>query len=128
MPKLELISPAGQNLSPAFTSEEIEVRAGEHWDLTGPLPLPKFEVVCPVCRSNEVQLRLFARTTQRKGGSKHPYRVNVSFKCTLCSCVWWHGVWVPKAMWEPLAGGEIPWRQAVRMIEEWRTTHPHCSP
>lgn len=94
----------------------------EHWDLTGPLPVPKGDWLrCPVCRGDQVQLRVWK--FHRIGKSKHrtpthDYRCDVPFKCVACAATWTHGVAVPAEMYENApTERQIEWRDGLRMLK-----------
>lgn len=83
-----------------FTKKEVLERVKRFWELTGPFPIPKQPVLCPVCRSDETMIKncgFFKRKPE-------DYRCDVTFKCTVCSNVWTHGVVVPKEMSEKMNG------------------------
>jgi|AntRauTorcE11897_2_1112592.scaffolds.fasta_scaffold30407_3 hypothetical protein len=82
---------------PEFTTEETMKRIRSMWDLSGPVPLPKFEIHCPVCDNNQILMRAALFHTRRKV-SENPFRCDVKFKCCTCSYVWSHGIVVPKEM------------------------------
>lgn len=112
---MRLPSPAGQDLAPAHSAEEVARRVGEAWDLSGAVPMPRFVVECPVCRSEEVQLRQVS--FGRRKSSPISGRSDVSFKCCACSATWTHGVPVPDAFWrsgvERFGGNTAYWREIV---------------
>lgn len=75
------------------------------WDFSLGFPFPAFTMQCPVCGVSSalggIQVRhwKFHRHSSRTG-SKHPERVDISFKCRACANVWTHGVKCPKALYE----------------------------
>lgn len=108
------------NLFPTFSTQELLERVEEMWDFTYSLPLPKFDLTCSVCKSNEILLRQwnFHDRTKRTG-SKHGFRCDVSFKCTRCSYVWVHGVAVPKDMFRKHQNNRLVlWRKGKEVLEK----------
>lgn len=105
-------------------SEGFWKRYGEQWDrllggkgrrdvfdsvdanwhfVAGWIPLPLFDVKCPICETDRVQ---FSRITWRPHGEgtiKH--RADVSFKCQVCSAFWSHGVPLNAEQFAAAAGG-----------------------
>ena len=81
--------------------EEVFRRVKERWDLTGPLPVPKWDVTCPICLAKMSEKGLQGRIWNfhmRGPDSRFPHRCDVSFKCRHCSFVMTFGVVVPEAM------------------------------
>ena len=111
-----------------FTPEEIIERVKKFWDLSEVFPLPLKPVPCPECKSEETiikQCRFFERLPKNKNN----YRCDILFKCTVCSCVWQHGVKVPSEMAKPKmkdatrtiqfkSTPEYSWRDMLKMMEE----------
>lgn len=75
------------------------------WDFSLGFPFPAFTMQCPVCgvssKLGGIQVRhwKFHRHSSNKG-SRHPERIDVSFKCRACANVWTHGVKCPKVLYE----------------------------
>lgn len=90
---LKLVKP----VFPEFTIEETMNRIHSKWEMSGPVPLPKFEVKCPVCSEKKPLLKGALFHTRRKVSS-NPFRCDVKFKCIECSFVWAHGLVVPREM------------------------------
>lgn len=91
-------------------------RVRESWDLDRELPVPKFDLQCPICNCGQIQLRQYSFHYRHKTGSRNPYRCDVSFKCTQCSLVWTHGVVVPEAMYKRHENEMIHWREAKEIL------------
>jgi hypothetical protein len=75
-----------------FTRKEITERIRKFWDFQKlyPFPVPKEEVLCPCCRNSDIILKHFSFF--EKEASPGNYRVDVHFKCCVCSMAWAHGV------------------------------------
>ena len=85
-----------------YTPDEVLKRVHRFWDLSGPFPVPRVRVCCPVCGFADVmikQCKFFVKRPSMK------YRCDVMFKCTVCSAVWAHGLVVPKEMAQARLGG-----------------------
>jgi hypothetical protein len=108
-----------QNFFPTFTTEEILERVNRHWDLTYSLPIPKFDLECWVCKSNDILLRQWTfHDRAKRTGSKYGCRCDASFKCTECSLVWVHGVLVPKEMFDKYKDKRlVTWRKGKEILE-----------
>lgn len=96
-----------------FVQEVDGARATtEFWNIE-PIPHPKHDVACPVCkrgttRFGTVIIRAWnyhARGT-RHANKERDKRCDVSFKCTVCSYVWTHGIVVPEAHFKRMADGK----------------------
>lgn len=86
-----------ESVFPDFTTEETMERIHAMWNMSGPVPLPKFELHCPVCHSKEVLLKGALFHTRHKVSS-NPFRCDIKFKCIICSFTWQHGLVVPREM------------------------------
>lgn len=111
-----LESPAGQQLLPRFTTEELRERVSKAWTLDTPHPLPKNWITCPQCGRTEPHLSRYVYSINRDSPRGH--RCDVVFKCTRCSLQWTHGVPLPENVYERMAGGirsgvRVPWREAI---------------
>lgn len=107
-----MFSPINVNLDTAkmylqdtsASTQVMEFRA-KAWDFSLGFPFPTFTMQCPVCgvssKLGGIQVRhwKFHKHSSR-AGSKHPERVDISFKCRACANVWTHGVKCPKALYE----------------------------
>lgn len=78
-------------------SSGLQDRMAEMWDMSGPVPLPKFDPECPICHSTQILLKEALFHTRAKVSS-HKFRCDIKFKCTTCSFVWKHGLVVPDEM------------------------------
>lgn len=113
-----------QNLFPAYPCEEVLKRVARMWTIGEDdlFPLPKFVVRCPVCGSTDIQARNWQFAYRDAGGCR--YRCNVSFKCTVCSNVWTHGVVIPERMFRkhvrdnPHRTRLYHWREVRKILEE----------
>lgn len=99
------------------------------WDLTGPLPVPRFMPRCSSCgapdpaKTGRADPRLvpivrqfsFQKRNPRTGTS-HPWRCDVSFKCVCCGLVWTHGLPIPKSMYEKHTNQRFVFRRKAREI------------
>jgi len=108
-----------------FTAAEIMERVKRFWDLSGPFPLPKWAVACPVCGFQDVLIKQCKFHVR----AENKYRCDVMFKCATCSAVWQHGVKVSKEMALPgLRGGSRViehtegrnyfWRDMLKILKE----------
>lgn len=110
-----------QNIFPAYKPEEVLERVKEYWDFVKGFPIPKKKIRCPVCGSEDIQARNWQFVYKDSGGCK--YRCNVSFKCTVCSNVWTHGVVVPKEIFKmhvkdnPHKAKLYHWREVRKILE-----------
>lgn len=103
-----------QNLDP----EQVHERVAAAWTFErGWIPVPRFQVHCPQCRSVLIQLSRVG-FGQRKG-SATKYRCDVSFKCTSCSMFWTHGIPITKAVYNNAGGSEVwSWREIRAALGE----------
>ena len=93
MPLVEPFVPSwAMGLFARDTPEQLAARVAEKWDLTGRLPFPKWEVLCPTCRSPHQKLRYWKFHTYLTAEKTTPYRCDVGFKCRECSYVYIFGV------------------------------------
>ena len=79
--------------------EDVLARVREKWDLSGPLPLPKWDITCPMCQAKMseglIQGRMWNLHERNTGGTVSG-RCDVGFKCRVCSFVMTFGVLIPK--------------------------------
>lgn len=96
---------------------ELLEQTARAWEFINGLPVPRFVVYCPVCRTDDVQysrLQFF-----RRKESTHTYRADVRFKCRECASTWLHGVAVPEEEY-PKDGNKVSWtgKQVANEIGE----------
>lgn len=103
---------------PAYPAEEIEKRVERAWRFIGGwIPCPRFRLVCPVCRSEDVQLSRVGFGLRDNSPTR--YRVDVSFKCTVCSAFWTHGVPINKEVYDRAGGSRVVhWREIKEALDE----------
>lgn len=104
---------------PDLNSDAVLTATDKHWDISGALPVPHGSwLKCPVCWHSEVQprhWRFHMRDSPTLGG-----RCDVSFKCTACAGVWYHGIALDKQTWMRMSGGQkrlIDWREARELLQ-----------
>lgn len=109
-----------------LTKDEVRERVEARWDLSGFFPRPRWDVLCPCCRSDEVHLRS-VRFSQRSPDAKSPHsrRCDVFYKCTCCSLVFHFGIPIPERMWEEKQGDQryrrkdnYHWREMIAALED----------
>lgn len=107
------------------TAEKLMARVEQAWDLTGPYPIPKWNVACPCCRKDRtdeaIHIRAFKFFIRHGEQHAHWYRCDVHFKCRYCSLTWFAGVPVPQEMYENNPHREKTtrtWRKAVEDMKE----------
>ena len=81
----------------------------------GSFPYPKWEIKCPVCGSNEIQVRNWG--FHKKEPPSYPYRCDLWVKCTKCSHVFEFGVAIPREMFDKWVRKDeiskrVDWREA----------------
>lgn len=94
---------------PEFTAESVLQVVSRMWDLSGRVPLPKFELNCPICSCDKILLKHWVYFIRKNAHSSNPHRCDVYMKCTDCSVVWQHGLVVPEEM-HPGGRKVILWR------------------
>ena len=116
-----------RDVFPPLSKEEILKRVEETWDLSGDFPLPKDTIRCPVCGSEEIQVRDWIfHLSADPSVSRVPYRCDVNFKCTRCSAIWTHGIAIPEEMYKKHASLEpgkhasvrYSWREVKKILEQ----------
>lgn len=99
---------------PDVSPEQVHSTVAEHWDLSGPYPVPTGQWIwCRVCGTDRPPQARWWRWHTRDGGTIG-YRCDVAFKCTACSAVWQFGIPVPKVYYRRYASRErkfIHWRE-----------------
>lgn len=109
-------------------TDPLEVQR-EHWDLTGLVPVPRFNVSCPCCGASRSSRAIQARTWQFHEApsleSAYRHRCAISFKCRHCSHVFHFGVVVPDAMAKAAEHHDrkyLTWRQAAQLLRTGEVT------
>lgn len=98
-----------QDLDP----DEVHLRVAESWDFVlGWIPSPRFEVRCPQCGAQDLQLSRV--NVGKRKNSPIPFRIDISFKCTRCSGFQTFGIPVREEI-AKRAGGSRHWH--------WREIH-----
>jgi len=105
-----------------YSKTEIKERIGRFWDMYKmyPFPIPRKEVLCPCCRTEEVILKHFSFF--EKETTHNDYRVDVHFKCCVCSMAWAHGLPVSRKNYEDADGRPHyirlwTWREANKFLK-----------
>jgi len=98
--------------------DQLLKRVSQMWEFKS-FPYPKFEIICPICKSNEIQVRYWG--FHKKQPPSYPYRCDLWVKCSKCSHVFEFGVAVPKEMylkWLPEDKGSrrVDWREAKEIL------------
>jgi hypothetical protein len=106
-------------LAPAYNTDTVLSRVEAKWNLSRGLPLPRWNITC-LCgaqaESGGIQIRYWQFA--RQDGKSHPWRCNVSTKCTVCSKVETYGLVVSQAYYEARNGKHyIPWREGIRELQ-----------
>lgn len=105
-------------LFPNISSESVIDRVKMRWDLSGPLPVPMWDVKCPICgalMSNDgIQAREWRFREQPT--STNPYRCDVALKCTECSYMWRHGLVITEVMYKQQECQVVTWWQARKIF------------
>ena len=99
------------------TSHAMETCA-ENWDMSGPFPVPKQELICPICRTPTMTLR--GPHFHLRPDSPRLYRCKISFKCVSCSYVNTYGVVIGEAMYKAAEKRDklhMTWREAKEVLE-----------
>lgn len=115
-------------------SEDVHDRVQENWHFVmDTFPVPDFDLRCPVCHT-EAEHHIGPTPPVPKGNiqlsnisygvrndSAHPYRADVSFKCTRCSYFWTHGVVIPADVYRNATGTQDKktwrWREVKQAIK-----------
>jgi hypothetical protein len=83
---------------PDFTEKDVQKQISRMWDMSGPVPVPKFNPDCPYCAHDEVLLKHARFHLRNNKRSQNPHRCDIGMKCTACSAVWQHGLVIPEDM------------------------------
>lgn len=118
---------------PDAFAEGVDKRVAYYWDLTGPLPLPRFRRYCPRCniardflfREDEsLVVKDWKFHERRSSGTSQPYRVDVRLKCVRCSLVLSFGVRVSADYYRANSrtlvhhNGWISWRAGKALLKK----------
>lgn len=104
-----------ESMLPTNYVDELDDNLEKHWAFAyGNVPVPMFEVRCPVCNSEKIIQRKWTFHNRKRQGSSRPWRGDVHFKCAGCSYAWVHGVVVPEAVYRAHQRNDLTtkvWRQ-----------------
>lgn len=113
-------------LFPDAHRQGMATRIAQAWDLSWPLPIPRFAMRCPRCCFPEAPLVIkdWKFHVRKDTGSKAPWRVDVRLKCMDCSIVLIFGVALDETTYEAarraipasLFRGWIHWREGKRVL------------
>lgn len=101
---------------PELTPEQIHERVAEHWDLSGPVPVPKKEFGCGRCHQEEWQLRSMDFFAHNETGHRVGFRVNVNMKCTGCGVVDTWGIPITEEYYRENHGNGGNWRRIQELL------------
>lgn len=93
-----------------------------HWNFPGGLPYPtRGWIGCPVCQCAHAPRLRWWKFHVRRRATVTPYRCDVSFKCTQCAFVWFHGVALTAEQWaaRPYPGRDgatVAWRHGKKLV------------
>lgn len=105
-----------QNLFPSLSPDEVAEHINRRWQILGGIyPMPAWTLVCPVCGSDEIQLR--HHHFHRRPGKSNPFRCDVAVKCVECSHVFVFGVVVPAEIYARSEQRRHEWREVQEAIE-----------
>lgn len=103
-------------LFPSLAPDEVAERIARRWQIRGGLyPMPRWAITCPVCWSQEIQLR--HHHYHRRPGKSNPFRCDVSVKCCECSNVLVFGLVVTQEVYAKSGGRRHEWREVREAIE-----------
>ncbi|MDZ7658010.1 hypothetical protein [Fodinibius sp.] len=102
---------------PDFNGKSVLATVREHWDLSHRVPLPTFDLKCPVCSHDKILCKHWVYFLRKNPYSSNPHRCDVYMKCTGCSAVWQHGLVVPKEM-HPGQRLVILWREIKQELSK----------
>lgn len=109
-------------LFPDWTAEDVAAAVEECWDLSGALPVPKFEPSCFACGITGVHARLW-RFHERNSPTpgRFRYRCSVSVKCVGCGLVSTFGVVLTDEQFRRFVprgrDRTVQWRDAKRLLD-----------
>lgn len=101
-----------------YEGDSLDAAAAQ-WDMSGPFPLPRWDMRCPQCGGLHSERQIQGRRWVFHNGpgdrrSKNKWRCDVEFKCRRCSYLFSFGVVVPPEM---LA------HHVERLEYRWREVH-----
>lgn len=113
------------DLFPESWREGQQQRLDAMWDLSNPLPVPRFQPRCPVCACFPLMIKDWKFHTRVRTGSASPWRCDVRMKCPGCSYVAAFGIAVPEQYYQatsaihtPRLGRYVSWREGRRLLTE----------
>jgi hypothetical protein len=87
------------------------------WEFVGGrVPVPKFDIRCPVCGAGHGLLSYSSITYSQRYGGTLPCRAEPAFKCCACSAWWRHAIPVDREVFDAAGAGKKVWRR--REIED----------
>ena len=107
------------NLFPDLDKEEVFQNVSKRWNLNTKLPLPKWDIECPVCSASSSEGKVQARQWQfhkRRTKTDKPYRCDISLKCCRCSHTFTFGLVIPEAIYQKQDKKIITWREARKIL------------
>lgn len=114
-----------ESLFPGHWSEGRAERTEGMWDLSYPLPVPRFRPTCPICDSFPLMVKDWKFHTRVRTGSSSPWRCDVRMKCPGCSYVGAFGLAVGEDYYQPASAIHTPrlgrsysWREGRRLLSE----------
>jgi len=103
---------------PNFNGKSVLKMVQKHWDFSHSVPLPKFELHCPICGHDEILLKHWVYFLRKNPRSANPHRCDVYMKCTACSAVWQHGLVVPEDIYPGGSRTVILWRDVKDELQK----------
>lgn len=120
-------SPLSPRQLSLLVQELDPVEACAHtWTWSEGLPLPRHPVQCPQCRATSADGAILIRlwNFHRRASSSWPYRCDVGLKCRICAAVWFHGVAVPRELYEANQDQTLLTRaQGLQVLHGYALTH-----
>lgn len=114
---------ARRTLFPDAWQVGLTPRAHDKWDLTFPLPVPRFRPMCQACGEFFLMIKDWKFHMRVRTGSDAPWRCDVRMKCPGCAFVVSFGVVVPgyyqqvSPLYTPRLGRYVPWREGKQLLE-----------
>lgn len=116
-------SAARRSLFPDAWQTGRAARAVDKWDLTFPLPVPRFRPVCQACAEFPLMIKDWKFHMRDRTGSETPWRCDVRMKCPACAYVVSFGVVVTEdyyqqvsSLFTPRLGRYVSWREGKRVL------------